>query len=297
VDEEARTENARNKALERKRIELEIAASENKAKTDAAERARLEKFRNDVGGGVDPVEAWKQTYPESYAPLAAKPRDRVTITTTVKELGAKDQADAVAKIDEMNKRYPDYKFALRPEGADPFALAGYKNELAKSANTPADDKKLEVAQKAMAIVNSMKSHPGFKGAVGFKGASQGFGIMKAPVAGSPEAGFNALDASLRSLLTLENLGMLKGVLSDKDMQVLQSAATTLNTNSSEEDYIKALDEIRSRMEKIINGTNQPPVQKQQKQQSAIPTFATEAEAEASGVKGKVIINGRAAEIQ
>lgn len=256
VDEEARRETARNKALERKRIELEIASAEEKAKTDASERQRLEKFRLDVESGADPSEAWKKTYPEQYGAIAAKPISRVNVTTTMKELGVSNQADAVKKIDEMNKMYPDFKFALRPEGTDPFALAGYKNELAKTANTPTREKNTQLAQDALDLIASMESHPGFSGAVGMKGVSQAFGALPEPLQGSPEASYKELEKSLISLLTTQNLGIMKGVLSETDMQIIKSASTALSSKMSEKDYKKTLGILKNKMQLAIsNGAN------------------------------------------
>lgn len=62
--------------------------------------------------------------------------------------------------------------------------------------------------------------------------------------------------SLKSLLTLDNLGLLKGAMSDKDLALLQSAGSTLNLNMSEEGFIKELNRIKLKVEGTINtGTN------------------------------------------
>jgi uncharacterized protein (TIGR02594 family) len=48
---------------------------------------------------------------------------------------------------------------------------------------------------------------------------------------------------LKSLLTLDNIGLLKGTLSDRDMQILESAGTALSLRMSEEGFKEELQKI------------------------------------------------------
>lgn len=279
VDEETRTENARNRALEKKKIELELSNAEKKAAYDESERKRLDDYRAKVAQGADPVETWKATYPETYSPLVAKPKQQVSITTTMKELGTDDPAEAIRKIEQMNQAYPDYKITLRPEGVDPFALEGFKAGLAKqTATTTADAQKAVDAQEAIDIVKLMRNHPGMSGAVGMKGAGQLYGAIPDPVPGSPEADFRALEESFISLLTLGNMGKIKGVLSDTDMKILRSASSMLNHNTSEKQYLESLRIIQEKLQKAVDKgaqlTMPAPAQPSQRRSTPAPVQQT-----------------------
>ena len=84
--------------------------------------------------------------------------------------------------------------------------------------------------------------------------------------------------ALRAITTLENLSLLKGSMSDNDIKFIQNASTgALNQETaSQEGALAALEAMKFALEGR--------------------SFATEAEAEASGLRGKVLIGGRPAEI-
>lgn len=120
---------------------------------------------------------------------------------------------------------------------------------AKGSNMKPEEKTqhaLDVIDK----INIVENHPGFKGSVGMKGAMQGFGLMKQPIAGTNEAGFNAEYNALRSLLTLDNIGKLKGILSDTDMKILSQAASSLDLNMPEKDFKRELERVKTVMSRI-----------------------------------------------
>lgn len=85
--------------------------------------------------------------------------------------------------------------------------------------------------------------------------------------------------ALRAMTTLENLDLLKGAMSDNDIKFIQNAsAGALNLETaSQEGALAALESMKFTLEGRA--------------------FATEQEAEASGVKGKVLIGGRMAVIE
>lgn len=70
------------------------------------------------------------------------------------------------------------------------------------------------------------------------------------------ADFEAKTNRLKSLLTLENLGVLKGAISDRDMEVLSSAASALNLGMSEEGFRGELQNIINKMSGIVGGGEQ-----------------------------------------
>jgi hypothetical protein len=56
-------------------------------------------------------------------------------------------------------------------------------------------------------------------------------------------------------MTLENLGLLKGVLSDRDMQILQSAGSSLDTKMQDPAFVAELDTI---IGKVSTQLGRPP---------------------------------------
>lgn len=243
VSEEQRSEEAKSRALARKKTEMEIAQAEKKAQTDEAERARLLAYRQKVAEGADPVEAWKIDYAEEYAPMAAKPKERVTIQTTLKELGAQDVPTALMMLDKMNKENPDYKFVLRPEGTDPFALAGYKAGLEQQGkeiekedqNQKAALEKQGIIDIADEILNDPARSTGFS-----------FGRLKQLIPGTPDYAFAQKVQNLISKLSLEQRQKLKGSgqISDKEQEMLRQAVTMLSTNLGPKEFEQELRKIK-----------------------------------------------------
>lgn len=83
---------------------------------------------------------------------------------------------------------------------------------------------------------------------GVTGALSGSGA----VAGTSRADYEAKAAKLSSMLTLENLDLMSGPLTDTDVRILQQAATVLNDrNVSEETWISALNEATGAAERIV----------------------------------------------
>jgi hypothetical protein len=122
-------------------------------------------------------------------------------------------------------------------------------------STMKPEEKEQMANDVIDKINIIEKHPGFKGAIGMKGPMQGFGILKEPIAGTDEAGFVAEYDALKSMLTLGNIGKLKGVLSDSDMKILRQAATSLSPSMPEKDFKRELSRIKSAMSRIGQTTD------------------------------------------
>lgn len=82
------------------------------------------------------------------------------------------------------------------------------------------------------------------------GVGIGVGMLGEPISyvatklgGFEASNFKMNHDRLLNLLTLENLGLMKGVISDKDLAVLASAASQLNVNQTKDAYIKTVGEI------------------------------------------------------
>lgn len=69
--------------------------------------------------------------------------------------------------------------------------------------------------------------------------------------------FEAKVDTLKSNLTLENLKLLKGAMSDKDLAFLNSIGSSLSTNMTESQFNKELDKVISKLE-TATGTGEAP---------------------------------------
>jgi hypothetical protein len=114
----------------------------------------------------------------------------------------------------------------------------------------------ERANDILSAIEELENHPGLPGAVGLKGASSLYGLRKEPVAGTKEGDFAAQYDNLKSLMTMGNIGLMKGVLSDSDMKILASAASPLTRNMSNSAFRKELVKIKAKAleakAKIVN---------------------------------------------
>jgi hypothetical protein len=52
------------------------------------------------------------------------------------------------------------------------------------------------------------------------------------------------------MLTMENLGKMKGTLSDSDMKVLTQAASSLDINMPEKDFLREASRVKAVMQKV-----------------------------------------------
>ncbi len=78
-----------------------------------------------------------------------------------------------------------------------------------------------------------------------------------------------------------------GQLSERELAVLQEASTALKRGLPPKEAQKYLNEMKLKLQKITSG---------EQTQGQIPSFNSEQEAEKSGIKGVVIINGKKARI-
>lgn len=105
----------------------------------------------------------------------------------------------------------------------------YDAVAARSAQPENQEEAKDTAREVQRIAGALGSHAGFGGTFG-KWSSMN------PQLTSSQATVDArsLLNSLKGLLTLENMGKMKGVLSDTDMRILQQASTTLAAEISED---------------------------------------------------------------
>lgn len=112
---------------------------------------------------------------------------------------------------------------------------------AQPANTP---EAVDTAREVQRIAGELSQHEGFSGAFGLGDAMNPFTLKQST------ADAEVLRDTLSSLLTLENMGKMKGVLSDSDMRLLQRASTTINPKMSEGAARVELARLREIMAKV-----------------------------------------------
>ncbi len=132
-----------------------------------------------------------------------------------------------------------------PPGAVPY------DPVAARSSKPEDrTEAVDTAREAQRIASALKDHPGFGGA---------FGVVSSmiPTVKQSTADAESLRDALTSLLTLENMGKMKGVLSDSDMKVLRQASTTLNSRMGDSMARSELNRIIQVMGKVSGGESAP----------------------------------------
>jgi hypothetical protein len=138
----------------------------------------------------------------------------------------KPERDPIADYEARKKldRQYDRPAVVRPE-RDPVAdhEAKLKLDAKYKTNNNASDPAAEArdtASEAKRIASELLNH---------KGLDRAFGVInsKLPTFQQDTADAEVLRDALTSLLTLENTGKLKGVLSNADMAILRQASTTI----------------------------------------------------------------------
>lgn len=171
-------------------------------------------------------------------------------------------------IEALLKTEPDTKI-LKTSGYDATTLGlilpGIKlKEQQEAANKAKESQVVSPAdaetrrQEVLNLAKSLRSG----NAVGKSGAV-GFGLQKFVPLGQSlglqpgRASFEAKVNTLKANLTLDNLKLLKGAMSDKDLLFLNSIASSLDTNMSEREFNKELDRIIQKVGGVTPpGTNQ-----------------------------------------
>jgi hypothetical protein len=171
----------------------------------------------------------------------------------------KPERDPIADHEAKLRLEAKYRPPQRPE-RDPIADYEARLKLDQQYKTNAQGvdpaKAREKGQSMLQAAKSLRSH---KGLGSFTGARIGNPDYALGVANEPVAGTQAADAAsyfnqLKSLFTLDNIGLLKGVLSDTDMKILQQAATSLNPSMRDETFAAELDNVIQKLEAGLGGS-------------------------------------------
>ena len=94
----------------------------------------------------------------------------------------------------------------------------------------------DTAAEVVRVAKALREHKGMKSAFGSVDSM-------VPTIRQDTADAEALRNSLMSMLTMENMGKMKGVLSDRDMEVLRQASTSLNPKMGDAAAAAELDRI------------------------------------------------------
>lgn len=120
---------------------------------------------------------------------------------------------------------------------------------------------VKAREKGVAMLNAAQSLRNHKGLGNLTGARIGnpdymLGVSETPIAGSQAADAQSYFNQLKSLFTLDNIGLLKGVLSDSDMKILQQASTSLDTAMRDETFAAELDDVILKLKAAFGDGNQ-----------------------------------------
>ena len=108
----------------------------------------------------------------------------------------------------------------------------------------------DIAKEGLAVVQELLNNT-----AGF-GRAVGLGDVIPTLPGSAGTDFKNNVSRLKALLTLDNLKLLKGAMSDKDLAFLLSVGTSLNTNMSKEAFTRELATIQQKLQTAQLGGTQ-----------------------------------------
>lgn len=122
----------------------------------------------------------------------------------------------------------------------------YEKPTGTGSSAPNPQEAAATAAEVKRVAGLLKDHKGFNGA---------FGLVNAqlPTLRQDTADAESLRDALTSLLTLENMGKMKGVLSDSDMKIIRQASTSLNSRMSPESARSELSRVIQVMDRVGGG--------------------------------------------
>ena len=129
----------------------------------------------------------------------------------------------------------------------------------------AKQKDVESALRLKDLVGQIRGHAGFNLSVGsigsriigFEGGAAG--QLYNFLSGQGQ-GFDALYDQLTNTMTLDNLNLMSGVLTDKDIEILSGAATRLRKTTTEAEFLNTLSEIEGNLDRSVEEVGITPEQ-------------------------------------
>ena len=138
-----------------------------------------------------------------------------------------------------------------PAGTAQAGDRPYDPVAARSSQPENKSEAEDTAREVSRLASSLRSSKGFSGVFGKYSAATP-NLLSSQDTVDARTTLN----SLKGLLTLENMGKMKGVLSDSDMRILQQASTTLAAEMSEAAAAQELDRLVGVMGRVSGGAPQ-----------------------------------------
>lgn len=144
-------------------------------------------------------------------------------------------------------------------------------DLATAAESEVKVAKADKALGILTSINELMVHPGLTSAVGpnflyrtdLDTKRRGPGATIRQAASGERAEFISQVELLANSLTLENMGLLKGPATDKDVEIVANSVSRLkNRDVSEESYIKEFERLKAAAQRIVNNVGVTPEQAQ-----------------------------------
>lgn len=115
---------------------------------------------------------------------------------------------------------------------------------------------IKKAESVVEAINKLEQLEGFSAAVGagFKKTVVGAipFVSGDALEGTARADFETYFDNMKSLLTVENLSLMKGVLSDRDIEILTNAAAPIKLGMTEKQFKVALADLKTKMQTRIS---------------------------------------------
>ena len=167
------------------------------------------------------------------------------------------QAQLANIYDQINSRATSAREAAL-NAANTAATEQQKEQLKKTADA-------EQALSIKTLAESIKDMSGLNAAVGSGFKKTVIGaipfVSGDAIAGTDRADFEAQATRLANLLTLDNLDLMSGVLSETDIKILETAGSNLrNFNQSEDSYKAEVERIIDTMNRTITNNGVTPEQ-------------------------------------
>jgi hypothetical protein len=185
-------------------------------------------------------EASKAARDYAYEMALKYPDIDITPQDTLATINEKVQQSQVFKDELQTTQLQQEQIRASTAAAYASATASRSSAAAKAGETAPSAAKTERVAKVKSLVEEIKNDTALPNAVG--------PISKRlPTIKGKTADFEFKVQQLKSLLTIENLGIMKGVLSDSDIKILSSAASALDLGMSEEGFKKELENIAEKV--------------------------------------------------
>lgn len=188
---------------------------------------------------ISSIDPKSPTFEQDLARVASQLKDPML---------ALQQEQARASIANTYDQIRARQDALNQAGVEAITA----NEKAQVEQVKASEKALEI-RKALTDLQTM---PGKSAAVGagFRKAIGAIPFVSGDaIAGSARADFEAAATRVKNLLTLDNLKLMSGVLSETDIKILETAGSNLaNFSQSEESYNKEIQRVIDSMNRTVS---------------------------------------------